>query len=125
MCLHCPIKIGKCRAGFDVGALRTVLNPHILDVGQIDRDSVVAYRVPGDVVATAANCDVKSIFACKSDCMWDIIGIGALHDHSWPAINHGVPCLASLAVPSVLRTHYGALHGTFQFLNVLVESRCH
>ena len=125
MCLYCPIKIGKGRAGFDIGPLRAGLNPHIIHVGQIDRDSVVAHRIPGDVMAAAANCDVKSIFACKSDCMWDIIGVGALHDHSWPPVNHGVPCLAGLVIPSVLRTHYVALHGALELLNALIESRCH
>lgn len=125
MRLHCSIKIGECRAGFDVGALCARLNPHILHVGQVDRESLVAYCVPGDVVATAANCYVKSVFTGEPDCMSDITRICTLHDHGWTPVNHGVPHLAGFVIAVVLGTHYGALDGALQLLNVLVESRCH
>ena len=90
----------QVRFAIDIAERRPALDPRRTPArvdenaphpGQIDHDSVVAQRTPGDVVAAAPDGNQQVVRAREPDRMDDIGGSTAPDDHAWTLLDAGIP----------------------------------
>src|SRR6185437_5452687 len=102
--LSLAIEVRELRAGLHSGGACLGIDPDPLHRAQIDDDSVVADREPGEAVASAADRDRKAGLARKANCGPDVADAGAPRDQRREAADRAVPDPAVLVVSGIDRT---------------------
>jgi hypothetical protein len=73
------------------------------DAGEVDHDSVVAGRKPGDAVPAAADGDQQVLFAGEPERRDHLVDVGRAHDERRTSVRHSVPHSSRLVVAGIFR----------------------
>src|SRR5579859_1391420 len=97
------IDITPCAAAAYAHCPRGRVDMNKLDRRQIDHQAIVPDSQPAGVMAAAPYGDLQALFAGKMNCRHYVGDVGALDDHAWFAVNHGVVNLSLCVITRIVR----------------------
>jgi len=115
--LRLPVQIAKRGAALYAHRLCRRIDVHAPHPGEVDHQTAVVDRIPGDVVAASLDRQQQIVLTREVHGVDDIRGAGALHDQRGPAIDQAVPDRARLVVAFVARGEHAPSNRCRQRLN--------
>ena len=97
------IKVSKTGPWFDIGTAFPGINPDRFHVRQIDHQTTIANRIPGNIMPAAAHRQKQVMLPGQIDRTDHVADTGATDNHAGSSIDHSIPDLADFIIGRVRR----------------------
>src|SRR5207253_5583605 len=126
VCLALEIEIRVVASGVRIGYSSLGIDTYRAKARQVDQHPVVAERVSGDVVASAANRNQEIVLAREANRLHHVAGAQRLDDDTRPPVDHAVEDAASPVIRRIARPKDAAVDvGRQGAERLLTRHRCH